>query len=266
MSAIDAGDKIQTHTDGAIRWLIFNQPEKHNALSLSMSERALEIVEEYAGADAERVLILAGAGERAFVSGADISEFDKHRHDADSAHRYHEISNGLFDAVHRVGKPTIALIKGYCFGGGVALAASCDIRYCSEDASFSVPAAKLGIGYRPAFTKRVLDLVGPSNTKEILYTARRYSADEALSMGLVNRIYPKAELVSEVTKIAEVIAGNAPLSVKTSKATVDRYLTGPVPLDMSPIDTMVAECSDSADYTEGRRAFAEKRAPVFTGT
>ncbi len=265
MSASDAGEKILTRTEGAVQWLIFNQPEKHNALSLSMTERALEVIEAFGRDDALRVMILAGAGEKAFVSGADISEFDKHRHDAASAHHYHEISNRMFDAVHEVAKPTIALVDGYCFGGGVALAASCDMRYCSDDALFSVPAGILGIGYRPVFTKRVLDLVGPATAKEILFTARRYGPDEAHAMGLVNRVYPKAELEAEVRKIAETIAGNAPLSVKTSKLTINHYLAGPVPYDLSGPDGLVAACSDSEDYAEGRRAFAEKRRPVFKG-
>ncbi len=265
MNATESTDKVLTRVEGAVQWLIFNQPEKHNALSLDMTEKALAVVEAFDRDDSLRVLILAGAGEKAFVSGADISEFDKHRHNAESAETYHRISNGMFDAVHDCSKPTIALVNGYCFGGGVALAASCDLRYCSDDAIFSVPAAKLGIGYRPAFTKRVLDLVGPAVAKEILFSARRYKAPEALQMGFVNRIYPKADLVTEVTQIAETIAGNAPLSVKTAKATVNHYLAGPVPYDVSSCDAMVDRCSDSDDYAEGRRAFAEKRPPVFKG-
>ena len=176
-------DKIQTRTDGAVQWLIFNQPEKHNALSLDMTVRALEVVEAFDRNDSLRVLVLAGAGEKAFVSGADISEFDKRRNNAETAAEYTNITNRMFDAIYETSKPTIAMINGYCFGGGVALAASCDLRYCSDDGLFSIPAARLGIGYRVSFTKRIVDLVGPAATREILFTARRYDAGRSGGLG-----------------------------------------------------------------------------------
>lgn len=265
MSETPESEKILTRREGAVQWLIFNQPEKHNALSLSMTEGALAAIEAFDADDDLRVLVLAGGGDRAFVSGADISEFEKRRHDAASAERYAEISNRMFDAVYETTKPTIALINGYCFGGGVALAASCDLRYASDDALLSVPAAKLGIGYRVSFTKRILDIAGPARTREILYTGRRYNAAEALEMGLVNRIYPKADLHEEVAALAETIAGNAPLSIAVSKATVAAWLDDPDRRDLAACEAMIATCSDSEDFQEGRRAFAEKRKPVFRG-
>ena len=257
-------DKIQTRTDGAVQWLIFNQPEKHNALSLDMTVRALEVVEAFDQDDSLRVLVLAGAGEKAFVSGADISEFGKQRNNAETAAKYTNITNRMFDAVYASPKPTIAMIHGYCFGGGVALAASCDMRYSADDGLFAIPAARLGIGYRVTFTKRVVELVGPAAAKEILYTARRYSADEAASMGLVNRVYPKAELQQEVETLAAKIAENAPLSIRASKTMVSE-ISGGAP-DVALCEEMIRICSDSNDFAEGRKAFAEKRPPVFTGT
>jgi enoyl-CoA hydratase len=257
-------DKIQTRTDGAVQWLIFNQPEKHNALSLDMTVRALEVVETFDRDDSLRVLVLAGAGEKAFVSGADISEFGKRRNNAETAAEYANITNRMFDAVYQTSKPTIAMINGYCFGGGVALAASCDMRYSSDDGLFAIPAARLGIGYRVTFTQRVVDLVGPAAAKEILFTARRYTADEAATIGLVNRVYPKGDLVAEVEALAGKIAENAPLSIRASKTMVNEILGGDPDVDMC--EAMIRICSDSNDFAEGRKAFAEKRPPVFTGT
>jgi enoyl-CoA hydratase/carnithine racemase len=257
-------DKIQTRIDGAVQWLIFNQPEKHNALSLDMTIRALEVIEAFDQDDSLRVLVLAGAGGKAFVSGADISEFDKRRNNAETAAEYANISNRMFDAVYETGKPTIAMINGYCFGGGVALAASCDMRYSADDGLFAIPAARLGIAYRVSFTRRVVDLVGPARAKEILYTARRYGAEEAAAMGLVNRVYPRASLQEEVDGLAAKIAENAPLSIRASKATVSELISGDP--DIARCEEMIRTCSDSSDFAEGRKAFAEKRPPVFTGS
>lgn len=259
-------DKIQTRTEGAVRWLIFNQPEKHNALSMDMTVTALEAVEAFDRDDSLRVLVLAGAGDKAFVSGADISEFDKQRNDAESSAKYAGVTSRMFDAVYACTKPTIAVLNGYCFGGGVALAASCDLRYGSDDLLFSIPAARLGIGYRIPFTRRVMDLVGPAAAKEILYTARRYGAEEAAAMGFVNRVYPKAELFDAVAKIAAAIADNAPLSVRTAKATIAALLADPANRDLDACERLIDQCADSNDFAEGRKAFAEKRPPQFTGT
>jgi enoyl-CoA hydratase/carnithine racemase len=265
MSDAAATDKIVTRKEGGISWLIFNQPEKRNAISLDMSVRALEVVEEFARDDSARALVLAGAGDKAFVSGADISEFEKRRNSAEAAAEYQRISTRMFDAVRDVEKPTVAMIHGFCFGGGVALAACCDIRLCAEDALFSVPAAKLGIGYRIEFTKLLVDLIGPSYTKEFLYTARRYTAEEALAMGFVNRVVPKADLEGMVRTYAEGIAENAPLTQKAAKVIVNEILKDPAQRDVARCNRLIAECADSDDYKNARRAFMEKKKPVFVG-
>ena len=166
-------EHVLTRRDGAVRWLIFNKPEKHNALSLEMNEAALKVVEAFAAAPDERVLVVAGAGGKAFVSGADISEFEDRRSNAEKADEYARLTQRMFFALRDVEKPTVAMIQGYCLGGGVALATCCDLRIGAEDSVYGIPAARLGIGYSADFIKLLADLVGPSRAKEFLYTARR---------------------------------------------------------------------------------------------
>lgn len=261
-----SGDqRIIAREDGAIAWLIFNQPEKRNAISLDMTVHALEVVENFAANDDLRVLIVRGAGEAAFVSGADISEFEEKRNSAAAAAEYSKISTRMFDALRAVEKPTIAMIHGFCMGGGVALAASCDMRFCSDDASFAIPAARLGIGYRVGFTRLIVDLIGPAYTKEMLYSARRFPAEEAVAMGLVNRVLAKGELEDYVRKYAETIAANAPLSLRTTKVVVNELLKDPEARDLAKCDELIAACADSEDFRTARAAFMEKRKPVFAG-
>ncbi|MCY4393624.1 MAG: enoyl-CoA hydratase [Rhodospirillaceae bacterium] len=257
--------KIRLRDDGMVRWLIFDQPAKHNALSMGMIVDALDAVRTFSDSGDQRVLVLAGGGDRAFVSGADLAEFEKGR-DADEAERrYLALGGELFEAVAACAKPTIAAIHGYCFGGGVALAAACDLRYAADDAQFSIPAARLGLAYSPTLAKWVVDLTGPAAAREMLYTGRRYDSADAEKIGLVNRIYPKAELETEVARIAGTIAGNAPLSVRASKRTI-RYLLGDSgDGGRTACEEAIAACSDSRDFAEGRAAFAEKRKPVFEG-
>jgi enoyl-CoA hydratase/carnithine racemase len=258
-------DKILTRAEDGVRWLILNQPDKLNALSLDMTVRAHEIIEAFAAADDERVLVVTGAGEKAFNTGADISEFEEKRNSAESAAQYSAISTKMFDAVAEVEKPTIAMIHGYCMGGGVALAASCDIRIAADDAWFAIPAARLSIAYRVDFTRRIIDLVGRSNTKEILYTARRYDAAEAKEMGLVNRVVAKADLETFVREYAATIAGNAPLSVQATKVITSELAKDPAARNLERCEELGDKGADSQDFAEGRRAFMEKRKPVFTG-
>ncbi|NQV57473.1 MAG: enoyl-CoA hydratase/isomerase family protein [Rhodospirillales bacterium] len=258
-------DKILTEVADGIGWLIFNNPEKHNAISLDMATRAAEVVTEFTNDDAVRVIVLKGAGGKAFVSGADISEFAKQRSNADVADNYERTSTGMFENVRDCPKPTIAMIEGYCMGGGVALACAADIRISAPDGIFAIPAARLGIGYRASFTRWVMEAVGPSMTKEILYTARRYSAEEAVQMGLVTRIIEKDALQEYVRDYAATIAGNAPLSVRAAKGMVAQVLKSPGEWDEKICVELVRACADSADYKEGRTSFMEKRQPEFKG-
>lgn len=265
MSEHRGTDKILTRADGQVRWLIFNQPEKRNAISLAMSVRAQAVVEEFAADDTARVLIVTGAGEEAFVSGADISEFEQARSNAASTDAYADATIPLFTTLRQVEKPTIAMIHGYCFGGGMLIAASCDLRFCSDDARFAVPAARLGIGYRFDLTQMIMNIVGPAFTKELLYTAERIDAAKALRIGLVNEFFPKAELDARVRATASTIAANAPLSHRTTKVAVAEALKDPAERDLARCDQLVATCADSEDFRNARRAFMEKRKPVFAG-
>lgn len=257
--------RIGLRTDGMVRWLIFDQPAKHNALSMGMIGDALDAVRAFADDGSQRVLVLTGGGDRAFVSGGDLAEFERGRDAGEAERRYLAIAVDLFEAVADCPKPTIAAIHGYCFGGGVALAAACDLRYAADDARFSIPSARLGLAYPLTFVRWMVDLIGPAPTREMLYTGRRYDSAEAHGFGLVNRVYPKAALEAEVARIAGTIADNAPMSVRAAKETI-RYLLGDsAEAGRIACEEAVAACANSRDFAEGRAAFAEKRKPVFEG-
>jgi enoyl-CoA hydratase/carnithine racemase len=258
-------ERMIARKDGAIGWMIFNNPARHNAVSVEMWEAVPDIIADFAGDEAIRVIVLAGAGGRAFVSGADISEFGEKRASRDSVARYNELADAATRAIADCAKPTIAMIQGYCIGGGVAIALCCDLRIASDESRFGVPAARLGIGYAYSGIERLADLVGPSYAKEIFFTARQFDAAEALQMGLINRIRRAAELESYVRDYAETIGANAPLTVGAVKLCVAEYLKDPAERDLAACQTAVDGCSHSGDYAEGRTAFMEKRRPVFLG-
>jgi enoyl-CoA hydratase/carnithine racemase len=258
-------DKMIAHKDGAIGWITFNNPARHNAVSLAMWEALYEIVTDYAADDAIRVIVLQGAGEKAFVSGADISEFEEKRSSVETTRIYNQTSQRASLALKEVNKPTIAMIRGYCVGGGVSTAISCDLRIAAEGSRFAVPAAKLGLGYDFEGVRKLVDLVGPAFAREIFYTARQFSAEEALAMGLVNRVVPADGLESYVRDYAATIAGNAPLTVASIKTLVAQALKDGSERDMKLCQDVVDRCFASDDYREGRQAFMEKRKPQFRG-
>ncbi|MDB5955792.1 enoyl-CoA hydratase [Ramlibacter sp.] len=260
-----ATDKMIALKDGAIGWITFNNPARHNAVSVAMWEALYEIVTDYAQDPAIRVIVVQGAGGKAFVSGADISEFEEKRSSAESTQAYREISHRANDALRYVNKPTLAMIRGYCVGGGVSLALSCDLRIAAEGSTFSVPAAKLGLGYEFEGVRKLVDVVGPSFAREIFYTARQFSAAEALAMGLVNRVVAADGLESYVRDYAATIANNAPLTVASIKTLVAQALVDDSERDAALCQEVVDRCFGSADYVEGRQAFMEKRKPKFTG-
>lgn len=259
-------DKMLSRKEGKIGYLTFNNPERLNAVSLDMWEAASSYLEDFKNDKNIRVVVVTGAGGKAFVSGADISKFEKERSSQEGIDRYNAAVDHANHAFYSFPKPTIAMIRGYCIGGGVGLALCCDMRICTEASKFGVPAAKLGLGYRYDGLKKLVDLVGPSFAKEIFYTARQFTAAEAQMMGLVNRVVPDGELEAYVQNYAETIAGNAPLTVDSVKFIVEQVLTDESRRDLKTCEDMVQACFASQDYTEGRRAFMEKRKPVFTGS
>ena len=257
--------RMLAHKDGAVGWITFHQPDKHNAVSLDMWQGLHDALRGFE-ADAEvRVIVLRGAGEKAFVSGADISEFEQKRSSGETISRYDAVARQATAALQDAGKPTLAMIRGFCMGAGVAIALACDLRIAAEGSVFAVPAAKLGLGYGFDGVRKLVEVVGPSFAREIFYTARQFTAQEALAMGLVNRVLPAGELEAYVDDYAGRIAANAPLTVASIKTLVAQVLKDESRRDPALCREVVERCFASADYVEGRRAFMEKRKPRFTG-
>lgn len=259
-----ATGRVRIETDGAIRWIIFDNPARLNAMNTAMWAAVPEYVAAAAADPDVRVIILTGAGEKAFSAGADISEFETAR-TGDAAKVYDELNHRAFEALLASPKPTIAMVQGFCLGGGFELALCCDIRYAAEGSLYSVPAAKLGIGYNPRWVKPLLAAMTGAVAKELLFTGRRFSSADALRMGLVNRVLAADSLRAETVALANEIAANAPLSIYAAKRTIDEFLARPEHPDMAALDTLIEACFTSTDYAEGRRAFLEKRKPRFTG-
>ncbi len=255
---------IRHFREGPLGWLVIDQPERHNAVSAAMwaaLPRAAQALES----DPEvRVILLRGAGERAFVSGADISEFETRRSGGARVAYDASVAGGAF-AWNAVDKPVIAMIHGICFGGGVGLALAADLRYAADDALFCIPAARLGVGYPAQGFAALERLVGPASALEIFFTARRYAASEAQALGLVNAVWPKPELESRVRELALRIAENAPLTLRCVKRAARELRRPHAERDQAALDAQVAACFESEDYREGTRAFLEKRAPRFRG-
>jgi enoyl-CoA hydratase/carnithine racemase len=266
MNAMSETDKMLSRRDGAVGYLTFNNPERRNAVSLDMWQAASGILDAFARDSEVRVVVVSGAGGKAFVSGADVSRFGTERSTPEAIAHYNSMVEKANLAFYEFPKPTIAMIQGYCIGGGLGLAVCCDLRICSDNSRFGIPAAKLGLGYGYPGIKRLTDLVGPAFAKEIFYTARQFDAEEARVMGLVNRVVPEAELEAYVKDYAATIAGNAPLTVDTAKYIIGQATRDESQRNLARAAEMVQACFASKDYTEGRTAFAEKRKPVFTGT
>lgn len=263
---IDLGtQKILAQIEDGIGWLTFNQPEKRNAISLTMWEAVAAAAERF-GTDPEvRVVVISGSGSKAFASGADISEFDEKRDSAEAEARYSAVSSAARMQLEALGKPLVAMIRGFCVGGGMAIAMVADIRVSADDGRFGIPAARLGVAYAYPSLQRLVWLVGPAMAKEIMFTGRQLDAAEALRVGLVNRVVPANELETVTTELAQSIARNAPLSIRASKEGIDQIASGLSRADEARFEALYRACFDSADYAEGRAAFMAKRAPVFIG-
>jgi enoyl-CoA hydratase len=258
-------NKVLAAIEDGIGWLTLNNPQRHNALSLDMWEAIEQAAAAFAQDESVRVVVVSGAGGKAFASGADISEFEKLRANAQQKAEYGAIAAKGHQAVAQLEKPLLAMIDGYCVGGGLALALAADLRIASATSRLGIPAARLGLGYEHEGLAVLARLVGPSAAKDLMYSARLVQADEAWQMGLVNRVVDPAQLEATVREYALGVARNAPLTVKAAKAALQLFEGGAGAPDAAQVRRMVEQCFDSEDYREGRRAFMEKRMPQFKG-
>jgi len=258
-------ERIIAEKQGSIGWLTFNNPARRNAISIDMWEAIPKVLDRFERDSEVRVIVLKGEGDKAFVSGADVSQYEKDRSTAEGIQRYEEIAGRVAERLQTCDKVIIAMIRGYCLGAGVNIALCSDLRIAAEDARLGIPAAKLGLGYRASSLKNLVDIVGPAYAREVLITGRQFKAEEAKTMGLVHRVAPVAELESLVLEYCAMISENAPLTIRASKRIVRELLKGSASLDAEACAALVKACFESQDYIEGRRAFMEKRKPVFQG-
>ena len=259
-------ERVQTSLDGSVLHIRFNNPTKHNALSMDMWEAVPRLLQQAGNDENVRLVVFSGAGDKSFISGADISQFEDMRAAKEAVKRYEQTAESALQGIYEFAKPTIACVRGYCIGGGVNVAISCDIRIASTDSVFSIPATRLGLGYRfLSAMQNLADLVGPGFAKDIFFTGRRLDAAEALRIGLVNRVAAPNDLGSLLEEYTAAITTGAPLTIKSGQTYSARGAENRRYSDVDACRKLIAECFDSEDYVEGRRAFMEKRKPQFKG-
>lgn len=261
-----AEGKMTADIEDGVGLITFNNPEKRNAMSVAMWEGLGQILDDFAADDGVRVVVLTGAGNKAFVSGADISQFEKTRADSNAQLEYDKVTSAGRAKLAGFAKPVIARIRGYCLGGGLGIAMQADLRIASDDSEFGIPAARLGIAYGFDMVRKLTSLVGPAHARTLLYTGSRIDAAEAQRIGLVNKVVPPEELSDHVVDLARTIADNAPLTLRAAKLAVTEATKTESERDVDAVNTAVLACFDSADYREGRTAFMEKRPPRFVGS
>lgn len=258
-------ERVNTWLDGSTLFIEFNNPARHNALSLDMWE-AVPVLLAFAEQDSRvRLVVFKGAGDKAFVSGADISQFEDMRAAQEAVTRYEAMAEAALMGIYNFSKPTLACIKGYCIGGGINVAISCDMRIAASDAVFSVPAGRLGLGYRYSAMKNLVDLIGPGAAKDLFFTARRIDAAEAHRLGLVSRVAAVDDLAALLAEYTGALADNAPLTIQAAKFITREILKASPEADLAHCQQLIRACFESADYAEGRKAFMEKRKPAFKG-
>jgi len=257
--------ELITRKENAVGWVIFSNPAKFNAVSHDMWMALPKAIAAFDADPEVRLVVITGDGDKAFISGADISQFEKARGSAEAQESYNQAVVDAYEAPVRCSKPVVAKIRGICMGGGLGLAAACDVRIAAEDAVFRMPAGRLGLGYNYTGIKRFTQVIGAANTADIFFSARKFNAADALGMGFVNRVLPVADLDREFAAYCAMIAENAPLTLAAAKFAIRQTGTDPEARDQETLARMIETCFNSDDYREGRRAFMEKRKPSFQG-
>ena len=257
--------ELITRTEKSVGWVIFSNPTKFNAVSHDMWTALPQVIAAFDADPEVRMIVITGDGDKAFISGADISQFEKARGSAEAQAIYNQAVIDAYEAPVRCSKPVVAKIRGICMGGGLGLAAACDVRIAAEDAVFRMPAARLGLGYNFTGITRFVQLLGQANTADIFFSARKFGAADALGMGFVNRVVPVADLDREVDAYCELLVENAPLTIAAAKFAIRQTGLDAGARDLEQVGRMIETCFNSEDYREGRKAFMEKRKPNFSG-
>ena len=257
--------ELKTSIHGGVATVVFSNLPKMNAMTLDMWQSVPKAFAELDANPDVRVIVCKGDGEKSFISGADISQFEKLRGTVEAQFEYNKAVEQGYLAPMKATKPVLASIRGICIGGGLGFAAACDLRICAEDAIFRMPAARLGLGYSPSGVRRFINVLGAANTMEIFFTAKKFDAKEALRMGFVSKVVPVPELEKATAEICGLIAENAPLTVAAAKFAAQQALKDPEERDLNKAIKMVEACFASEDHKEGRKAFMEKRTPKFAG-
>ena len=256
---------LRVEKRGADGWIVFDQPAKRNAINDAMWRAIAPAMQRFDADPEVRAVVFRGAGTEAFAAGADISEFEKVRSDKGAVAQYDELLDQVLHSIQDSLKPSVAMIHGFCIGGGLEIAVACDLRYSGASGQFGIPAAKLGLAYNIEGHKRLLETVGHAWAREIMFLGRRYGAEEALAMGLVHRVLPDAQLEGYVNDVIRTLCDNAPLAIANTKAILEEYVKSAGSPDAARMRAAIERCAKSADYIEGRRAFMEKRKPKFKG-